>query len=91
MTPLQAIKDSNQIDVKNNIELKANHNRRYPPLEVGDSVKIRRKKKVNEKERTSNWGDESYKVISMDRKFGQKYYTLDKEKRQYTRGEVLKV
>jgi hypothetical protein len=91
MTPLQAIRDSNQIDVKNNIEIKANKNRRYPPLEVGDSVKIRRKKKVNEKERTSNWGDEEYKVISIEREFGQKYYTLDKEKRQYTRGEVLKV
>jgi hypothetical protein len=91
MTPKQAIKNSSQIDVKNNLELKATHNRRYPPLAVGDTVLIRRKKGTGEKERTSNWGDDHHKVASIDEEFGQKYYTLDHEDRQYTRGEVLKI
>ena len=91
MTPKQAAKNSSQIDVKNNLELKATHNRRYPPLAVGDTVVIRRKKGTGEKERTSNWGDDPHKVASIDEEFGQKYYTLDHEDRQYTRGEVLKI
>jgi hypothetical protein len=89
MTPLQASKDSSQVDVKNNLELRAIKNRRYPPLNVGDGVLIRRKKKVGEKERTSIWGDTEYKVVSIDEEYGQKYYTLDKDSRQYTRGELL--
>ena len=91
MTPQQAAKPSSQIDVKNNLELRATHNRRYPPLAVGDTVLIRRKKATGEKERTSNWGEEPYKVVSIDEEFGQQYYTLDHESRQYTRGEVLKI
>ena len=90
MTPKEAAKPSSQIDVKNNLELRATHNRRYPPLAVGDAVLIRRKKLVGEKERTSNWGEEPYKVVSIDEAFGQKYYTLDHEDRQDTRGELLK-
>ena len=91
MTPKQAAKTSSQIDVKNNLELRATHNRRYPPLAVGDTVVIRRKKATGEKERTSNWGDDPHKVAAIDEEFGQKYYTLDHETRQYTRGEVLKI
>ena len=58
---------------------------------MGDVVLIRRKKHTGEKERTSNWGEEPYKVVSIDEEFGQKYYTLDHESRQYTRGEILKI
>ena len=91
MTPNEAMKPSSQVDVKNNLELRATHNRRYPPIAVGDAVLIRRKKKVGEKERTSNWGEDPDKVSSIDEEFGQKYYTLEHEGRQYTRGEILKI
>ena len=91
MTPKEAAKPSSQVDVKNSLELRATHNRRDPPLAVGDAVLIRRKQKNNEKERTSNWGEEPSKVVSIDEDFGQKYYTLDHEARQYTRGEILKI
>ena len=53
MTPVNAAKQTNELDVKSNLELRAKNNRRYPPLNVGDSVKILRKKRVNEKERNS--------------------------------------
>ena len=75
MTPEEAAKPSSQVDVKNNLELRAIHNRRYPPLAVGGAVLIRRKKKNNEKERTSNWGEVPYKVVSIDEEYGQQYYT----------------
>jgi hypothetical protein len=89
MTPQDAAKQTNEVDVKTNLELRAKKNRNYPPLNVGDNVKILRKKKVNEKERTSHWSVDSYPVTSISEELGQKYYTV--EARQYIRGEVLKV
>ena len=53
MAPKDAAKQSNEIDVKANLELRAKRNVKYPPLDIGDKVKLARKKKVNEKERTS--------------------------------------
>ena len=40
MTPQNASKDSNAIDIKTRLELKANTNRRYPEIKVGDKVHI---------------------------------------------------
>ena len=71
-----AAKQSNEIDVKANLELKAKRNRTYPPLEVGDKVKLARKKKVNEKERTSFFSDGKFAVTAISVEFGQKYYTV---------------
>ena len=52
-------------------------------------VKIARKMKVNEMERTSFFSDGTFLVTDIATDFGQKYYTvLDK---QYTRGDLLKV
>ena len=44
-TPDEARKDTHQADVKANLEIRALNNRKYPPLNVGDEVKIMRKKK----------------------------------------------
>jgi hypothetical protein len=40
MTPHEATKPSNAIDVKSNIELQASFTRKYPELEIGSNVKI---------------------------------------------------
>ena len=48
-TPDEARKDTHQADVK--VEIRALKNRKYPSISVGDSVKIMRKKKINEKEK----------------------------------------
>jgi hypothetical protein len=90
-TPDEARKDTHQADVKANLEIRALKNRKYPSLSVGDSVKIMRKKKINEKERNSNWSSQSYKVLSMAESFGQTYYKVEGQDRDYTRAEVLKV
>ena len=55
MTPLEARKKKNEFEVKLNISLQAKRNRTYPEIEVGDSVKIMRKKGISEKEKTSHW------------------------------------
>jgi hypothetical protein len=90
-TPDDARKDTHQVDVKANLEIRALKNRKYPALAVGDKVKIMRKKKINEKDRTSNWSNESYEVLSMADSFGQMYYTVAGQDRDYTRAEILKV
>ena len=55
MTPLEARKKRNEFEVKINISLQAKRSRTYPEVEVGDSVKIMRKKGISEKEHTSHW------------------------------------
>jgi hypothetical protein len=89
MTPAEASKPANTIDVKNNLELRAKHNRKYPPLSVGDTVQILRKKKVNDNERTTNFDSKYHLVSAITEQFGQKYYTV--EGRQYIRREVFKI
>ena len=46
MTPKDAANQSNEVDVKSNLELRSKRSRRYPPLNVGDRVKVLRKKKL---------------------------------------------
>ena len=91
MTPADAAKKENELEAKNNMELRAKHNRKYPPLNVGDKVQILRKKKNNEKERTSHWSTDSYRVTEINEHFGQKYYKVEGMVRDYIRGELLKI
>ena len=71
-TPDEARKDTHQADVKANLEIRALKNRRYPIRNVGDKVKRMRKKKIDEKERTSNWSVEVFEVASISESLGQK-------------------
>ena len=65
-TPKEARKPSNQFKVKFNLTMKGKKNRVYPDLDVGDEVKIFRKRKPNEQERVSNW---SQNIYTMHRKY----------------------
>ena len=90
-TPSEAKKPQNEFEVKLNISLQAKKSRVYPEIEVGDSVKIMRKKGISEKERTSHWLKTPQTVKRIDKKLGQNYYYLDDDKRGYLRHELLKV
>jgi hypothetical protein len=102
MTPTEAGRPASEIDVKanldkvelaqprlRNLELRAKHHRKYPPLNVGDTVKIMRKKKVNEKERSSFFSDGNFTVEAIAEALGQKYYKVGT--RDYLRAELLKI
>ena len=93
MTPKNASRESNAVDVKAHLELKAIKNRKYPEVSIGDTVKIRRKRKTGEKERFAPWGEMYHKVIDIKTELGQKVYTVDQDTRgrSYTRGEILKM
>ena len=45
-----------------NLTLHKKHTRTYPVLEIGSKVKIYRKKRTGEKERTSHFSDNVYEV-----------------------------
>ena len=76
-TPIEARKKKNELEVKLNISVQAKRNRTYPELEVGDDVKIMRKKGISEKERTSHWVKTPQTIKRIDKKLGQNYYYLD--------------
>ena len=56
MTPYEAIKPSNAIDVtKTNIELQASFTIKYPEREIGSNVKIYTKKTLGQQERAGRF------------------------------------
>ena len=91
MTPNEARKDKNEFRAMINVASKAKKEKIYPELNVGDRVKIKRKKAITEKERTSHWLKGEYTVESISEKLGQKYYKLTDYPRPLLRHELLKV
>ena len=55
MTPNEARKEKNELKARMNVAMKARRDRQNPQIEVGDKVKIKRKKGITEKERTSHF------------------------------------
>jgi hypothetical protein len=90
-TPSDAKKKGNETDVKLNLLNKKKHDRRYPLLSIGDKVKIYRKKEPGEKERTSNWSNNTYEVETIAKSHGQTYFKVEGMSREYSRHEILKV
>ena len=90
MTPSEARLPKNRLTVWTNTYIKSKQTRIYPELSIGDKVKILRKKKIGEKERTSVWSDEIYNVDNIFEKHEQTFYMINNNK-QYIRHELLKV
>ena len=91
MTPNQARKEKNEFRAMINVASKAKKERIYPTLEVGDKVKIMRKKAITEKERTSHWLKGYYVVQEIAEKLNQQYYKLTDYPRLLMRHELLKI
>ena len=87
MTP----KDARVKKMNMNISLQAKSNREYPKIEVGDRVKVMRKKTIAEKERTSNYLKEEFGVQKLEKGLRQNYYYLKGRPRSHLRFEILKV
>ena len=92
MTPAEARKKENTLQVKVNLEMRRHKTSKYPDLNVGDNVKTFFKKRTqNKKENVSNWSDRIYKVERTSQSFGQTYYHLQNQTRAYLRHDLLKV
>ena len=57
--------------------MKGKKNRAYPDVDVGDEVKIFRKRKPNEKERVSNWSQNIYTLENIENNLGQKLASIE--------------
>ena len=73
MTPYEARQDKKILNVKQNLELHAKHDRLYPNINVGDKVKIYTKKKIFDKQHKSVWSDDSYSVDCIESSHGQSF------------------
>ena len=92
MTPKEARKDKNEFRAMLTVASKAKKESIYPTLEVGDKVKIMRKKAITEKERTAHWLKGFYYVVQeVAEKLNQKYYKLTDYPRLLMRHELLKI
>ena len=97
LTPLQAHEDENALQQKLAFMMQAKKERTYPRLEVGDMVRIKVNKKAHDKEITSPWSKELYKVVfKYIEASGNTVYGLEDAEGQdidnwFMRHELLKV
>ena len=92
MTPKEATKPENETEVKANIIRHANFTRDYPKVEVGDHVKIFRKKDKLDKQQKSLWPQQRYRVEEIRVVNEQNFYvTTWNDGRPLLRNEILKV
>ena len=77
LTPAEAEKKENQFYAKLHLEMHRINKRRYPDINVGDNVKVYKKKDKLDKEHIPVWQSKIYKVENITQQFGQKYYYLE--------------
>ena len=90
MTPTGARKKENTLSAKIEMEMKARRVRKYPEINVGDTVRVLRKKILGDKEFVGAFRPGRHKVESISTNFGQKFYKLD-DRREYIRADIVKV
>ncbi len=88
MSPNDARKDENNIEVYLNIRKRAQYQRLYPKLSVGDKVRTTIKKHTFQKGHNSAWSKEVYKITFIKDK---QYLINDHRKRVWNRWELLKI
>ena len=95
LTPNEAHKDENSIEVKANSVMKEKYLRNYPNIKAGDDVRVFVKGKGNytsRKESRSQWSEKVYEVKEVNRDLQMnKYYVIDGLSKKYMRHELLLV
>ena len=76
-TPEDAAKPENWFEAHTNMEIQANHNRKYDEIHVGDKVKVWQQKSVHDKEVVSDFPDEPVEVKKIVRSLGQTRYVVE--------------
>ena len=71
MTPKEAMKPSNTLQVKANLEMQRKHTRIYPDVNVGDYVRVYNKKEKYDKERIPVWSRDKFKVELINASMGK--------------------
>ena len=90
LSPIEARKPENQIQVYLNIRQKAQFKRRYPPLKISDQVRTYIKPHTFKKGWDSSWSKDVYKVIAITDD-GKQFLVNDNKRKVYNRWELLKI
>ena len=88
MTPNDAMKSSNEDEVRVNLELRRSQNRKYPEISIGDTVRIFKKKDKLDKQHISSWTENKYEVEDIIDSFGQKFYKIKGRDKLYMKHEI---
>ena len=91
MTPNEARKPANEVNVRLNLQLNRTKLRKYPNVSVGDNVKLYRKKDKLDKERKSLWSSNSYKVENIIHVGHEAMFKLESIAKPVLRHEILLV
>jgi hypothetical protein len=91
MTPKEATKPENDHDVRTNLIIQSIKKRKYPELNVGDKVKIYRKRKKFDKERVPVWEDDYTTITDIIEAHGQKLYKVEGSPIPFIRSNILKI
>jgi hypothetical protein len=93
MTPRDALKPTNKLEVHLNIQMKAKFNRPYPELRKGDNVRVAIKKGSFTKSYHPTFSEEVYKVleIHVDEDGTNEYLINNRNRKLYQRHELLRV
>ena len=90
MSPIDARKPDNQIQVYMNIRQKAQFKRKYPKLNLSDQVRTYIKPHTFKKGYQSSWSREVYKIIYISPD-GKEFLVNDNKRKIYNRWELLKI
>ena len=90
MSPIDARKPDNQIQVYMNIRQKAQFKRKYPKLSKDDQVRVYIKPHTFKKGYQSSWSREVYKIIYISPD-GKEFLVNDNKRKVYNRWELLKI
>ena len=90
LSPIDARKPDNQIQVYMNIRQKAQFKRRYPKLSKDDQVRVYIKPHTFKKGYQSSWSREVYKIIYISPD-GKEFLVNDNKRKVYNRWELLKI
>ena len=91
MTPNEARKPANEVNVRLNLQLNRTKLRKYPNVSVGDHVKLYRKKDKLDKDRKSLWSSNSYKVENIIHVGQEAMFKLEGITKPVLRYEILLV
>ena len=91
LTPAEAKLDKNRLQTKLNLELHRISKRKYPNVEVGDKVKLYKKKGRFDKENVSVWLPHTHEVALITQSMGQKFYHISGHAKPFLRHEILKI
>ena len=71
------------------MEIKAKRNRKYPPIEVGDKVRVFRQRGPLEKEWVGDFKPNVETVQKISRSLGQTFYKVSNATKEFIRSEII--